>query len=109
MRLAAKQNQLLIIEGPAESGLAAQIVRELPIGAAMTAKSLPLDILAATIAQSNAFVGNDSGIAHLAAALGIPSTVIFGPSLPQHWAPLAHVCGFSRVLGAKNCKNPHKH
>ena len=91
MRLAAKQNKLLIIEGPAESGLAAQIVRELPIGAAATAKSLPLDILAAVIAQSNAFVGNDSGIAHLAAALGIPSTVIFGPTLPQHWAPLGPI------------------
>jgi ADP-heptose:LPS heptosyltransferase len=86
-RLAAQQNKLLIVEGPAELGLAAQIARELPAGAAIPAP-LPLDMLGAAIAQSKAFVGNDSGIAHLAAALGIPAIVIFGPTLPQHWAPL---------------------
>ncbi len=86
-RLVARQNKLLIVEGPAESGFAAQIARELPAGSAIAAP-LPLDILAAAMVRSKAFVGNDSGIAHLAAALGIPSIVIFGPTLPQHWAPL---------------------
>ncbi len=87
-RLVAQQNKLVIIEGPAESGFAAQIARELPAGAAMKAESLSLDILAAVMARSKVFVGNDSGIAHLAAALGIRCVVIFGPTLPRHWAPL---------------------
>jgi ADP-heptose:LPS heptosyltransferase len=87
-RLLQERSKLLIIEGPAESGLAAQLTRELPSGAAIQAESLPLDLLSAVMARSSLFVGNDSGIAHLAAALGIFSTVIFGPTLPRHWAPL---------------------
>jgi heptosyltransferase-3 len=88
----AEKKRLLIIEGPAESGLAEQIRRELPEGQQIIAKSLSLDILAAILARCQLFVGNDSGIAHLAAALGIPSVVLFGPTLPAHWAPLgSHV------------------
>jgi ADP-heptose:LPS heptosyltransferase len=34
------------------------------------------------------FVGNDSGITHLAAALGIPVVALFGPTDPGRWAPL---------------------
>ncbi len=33
------------------------------------------------------FVGNDSGPAHMAAAFGVPSVVLFGPSDPTVWAP----------------------
>jgi heptosyltransferase III len=87
-RLLQERNKLLIIEGPAESGLAAQMAEELSSNAVIQAESLPLNILAAIMAWSSLFVGNDSGIAHLAAALGIPSAVIFGPTLPGHWAPL---------------------
>jgi hypothetical protein len=82
------KRQLLIVEGPAESGLAAQIAKELPEVDVIRAESLSLDILAAVIVKSGLFVGNDSGITHLAAALGIPSIALFGPTLPQHWAPL---------------------
>ncbi len=33
------------------------------------------------------FVGNDSGMTHLAAAVGVPVVAIFGPSDPIRWAP----------------------
>jgi ADP-heptose:LPS heptosyltransferase len=33
------------------------------------------------------FVGNDSGISHMAAALGIPTIAIFGPTDPVLWSP----------------------
>lgn len=33
------------------------------------------------------FVGNDSGPAHIAAAFGVPSVVLFGPSNPAIWGP----------------------
>jgi ADP-heptose:LPS heptosyltransferase len=39
------------------------------------------------IARARAFVGNDSGIAHLAAAVGTPVVAIFQASDPQVWAP----------------------
>jgi ADP-heptose:LPS heptosyltransferase len=39
------------------------------------------------IAQASLFIGNDSGPAHLAAAFGIPTVVIFGNSKPDIWSP----------------------
>ncbi len=42
---------------------------------------------AAVVAGSRLFVGNDSGPAHMAAALGRPSVVIFGSSSSQIWGP----------------------
>jgi ADP-heptose:LPS heptosyltransferase len=80
--------KLLLIEGPAETGMAMQIANALPADKTILAESLPLNLLAAVIGRCNMFAGNDSGVAHLAAALGIRSVVLFGPTLPQHWAPL---------------------
>jgi ADP-heptose:LPS heptosyltransferase len=33
------------------------------------------------------FIGNDSGISHMAAALGLPTVAIFGPTDPRVWSP----------------------
>jgi len=40
------------------------------------------------IARAGAFVGNDSGPCHLAAFCGVPTFTIFGPQLPEWFAPL---------------------
>jgi heptosyltransferase-3 len=48
---------------------------------------LSLPGVAALAARSQIFVGNDSGIAHIAAAVGAPSVVIFGSSNVAHWRP----------------------
>jgi len=48
---------------------------------------LPLPEVAALAARSQLFVGNDSGIAHIAAAVGTRSVVIFGSSNVAHWRP----------------------
>lgn len=50
-------------------------------------RELPLVSLVREIAQARIFIGNDSGIAHLAAALGRPTVAIFGPTEPAQWAP----------------------
>ena len=39
------------------------------------------------LASAALFVGNDSGPAHMAAAFGLPSVVVFGPSDPILWGP----------------------
>lgn len=46
------------------------------------------DDLVAMLAGAAAFVGNDAGPAHLAALLGTPTTVLFGPTAPGIWRPL---------------------
>ena len=50
--------------------------------------SPPLHILSALLADAKAYVGNDSGPSHLAAALGVPTAVIFGLGETAHFAPL---------------------
>ncbi|MCU0229709.1 MAG: glycosyltransferase family 9 protein [Bryobacterales bacterium] len=46
-----------------------------------------LDHLAQHLATAHLYVGNDSGITHLAAMLGIPTVVFFGPMSPSRWLP----------------------
>jgi heptosyltransferase III len=85
-----EKRKLLIIEGSAERGLAEQIVPALPASAAIVMDAMSLNLLAAVVEHCDLFVGNDSGVAHLAAALKVRCVVLFGPTLPQHWAPLGH-------------------
>jgi ADP-heptose:LPS heptosyltransferase len=49
--------------------------------------SLPLSELATRMSTCAAFLGHDSGISHLAAACGVPSLLLFGPTDPAVWAP----------------------
>ncbi|MBI3292811.1 MAG: glycosyltransferase family 9 protein [Elusimicrobia bacterium] len=53
----------------------------------VTGGEYTLDQVAALLTRAAVFVGDDSGPAHLAAALGIPSVVLFGPSDPHRFAP----------------------
>jgi ADP-heptose:LPS heptosyltransferase len=56
-----------------------------------------LGALAAVVVRLAVLVGNDSGPAHLASALGTPSAVLFGPTEPAEWGPPA--TGPHRVVG----------
>lgn len=47
----------------------------------------PLAEIRDLIAGAAVFIGNDSGPAHMAAALGVPVAVVFGPSDPRIWGP----------------------
>ncbi len=84
---------ILLIGGEADATQVAALAEF----AAKTAWNLPLPRLAAILARCAAFAGNDSGISHLAAAVGTPSLVLFGPTPPAVWAPVG---GHVRVLQA---------
>lgn len=43
--------------------------------------------LACWLARARLYIGNDSGVTHLAAAVGTPVLALFGPSEPDVWAP----------------------
>jgi heptosyltransferase-3 len=43
--------------------------------------------LACWLAKARLYIGNDSGITHLAAAVGTPVLALFGPTNPEIWAP----------------------
>jgi hypothetical protein len=85
-RLEARGGRIAWIEGPAERG-------GMPgagpgtAGGAQIWGGLSLPALGARISRCALFVGNDSGISHLAAAVGCPSVVLFGATNPAVWAP----------------------
>lgn len=54
----------------------------------VVAANRPLPELAALLTRCRLFVGHDSGISHLAAAVGVPCVLLFGPTDPDIWAPL---------------------
>jgi ADP-heptose:LPS heptosyltransferase len=53
----------------------------------LTFNDLSLPEITALASKARIFVGNDSGIAHIAAAVGTPTAVIFGSSNRDHWRP----------------------
>ena len=61
---------------------------EIPAGAATAVLEDPdLPLAAGILMSAMLYVGNDSGISHLAGAVGTPSVVLFGPSDARLWRP----------------------
>jgi ADP-heptose:LPS heptosyltransferase len=72
--------------GAAEQALAAPVLAALP-GAINLAGALALPEAAACLRRCRLFIGNDSGLMHLAAAAGTPTLGLFGRSLADQYAP----------------------
>jgi heptosyltransferase II len=86
-RLAQDGATLWILGGPQEKVLAAQIIEQAGERAHdLTGPDLRNAILA--LKAADLAVSNDSGLMHIAAALGTPTIGIFGPTDPRLWAPL---------------------
>ena len=78
---------VVLIEGPADAEAAATFrtaIGDMPF---VELRSQPLPVLAAALSLCWRYVGNDSGISHLAAAVGLAGVAVFGPSSPDHWRP----------------------
>jgi hypothetical protein len=54
---------------------------------ALVVRKLTLAQIAALLGRSDVYLGNDSGMTHLAAAVGVQTLALFGPSDPQRWRP----------------------
>ena len=53
-------------------------------------RNVPLPMLAAILEKCTVFAGHDSGVTHLAAAVGTPTLALFGPTDPRVWGPRGH-------------------
>lgn len=96
-----------IVGGPGEKALAQEIAADLPNVRDLTGTDLRNAILA--LAAAGVALSNDSGLLHVAAALGTPSIGIFGPTSPWHWAPLnplAAVVQADITLDCRPCHQP---
>lgn len=85
--LAADGCAIWVLGGPNERAFAGEIAQ---VGGDAVRNLTGHDLRNAVIALAiaDAAVTNDSGLMHIAAALGTPTIAIFGPSSPWHWAPL---------------------
>lgn len=83
---------VLLLAGPADSEhikYLQQHLTSLPEQTMLTVLvDAPLVEVAQHLRQCQRYLGNDSGITHLAAMLGIPTVALFGPSNPTVWRPV---------------------
>jgi heptosyltransferase-2 len=78
---------LLLVGGEAEGERLQRLKATLLSARCSVAQSLPLAELAQRIQSAAAFVGHDSGITHLAAAVGVPCVVLWADTLEEVWRP----------------------
>ncbi len=87
-RLKKQGCQPVMLLGPVEQerwgqSSADELESQLPL-----LQGLTLDEVAAVLSCCSGYVGNDSGISHLAGGMGLGTVAIFGPSKSQNWRPL---------------------
>ena len=85
--MATTRWNLLLVGGEAEGERLRRLATALPATRCSIAQGLPLAELAQRIQSSMAFVGHDSGITHLAAAVGLPCVVLWADTLEEVWRP----------------------
>src|SRR5436305_658369 len=103
-RLCAEGHWVWVIGGPNEKDLGAEIAARAQIRD-LTGPDLRNAILA--LALADVAVSNDSGLLHVAAALGTPAIGIFGPTSPWHWAPLNPLASATETPNRLPCRPRH--
>lgn len=91
-RLWQQNRSVLLLAGPADSERVHDVLQQLsspptPVMLKLLTNA-PLMELARQLQLCRCYLGNDSGITHLAAMLGIPTIAIFGPTDPAVWRPV---------------------
>ncbi len=91
----------LLVQGPSDGEVVDRLQRTLRV-AVPVIRHMELSTVAAVLSHADLYLGHDSGITHLAAALSVPTIACFGPTSPRRWAPLGHTVAI--VTGATcNC------
>jgi ADP-heptose:LPS heptosyltransferase len=80
--------RLAVFSGPSERDRALPVLEAVPEARRIDlAGTIDLPTVHACLARTALYVGNDSGLMHLAAAAGAPTLGLFGPSRDEHYAP----------------------
>ena len=105
--LAARGFEVWVVGGPGEKALAADIVAAGgPAVRDLTGTDLRNGVLA--LAAARLAISNDSGLMHVAAAIGTPTMAIFGPTSPYHWAPLNELAAIVQTRTHVPCQPCHR-
>ncbi len=86
-RLAEDGMPVVLVGGPGEEELCARVVSAIGAGAMDLSGRLTLAATARVLARARLLVANDSGLAHVAAAVGTPVVAVFGPTSDARYAP----------------------
>jgi heptosyltransferase-2 len=106
-RLVSDGNAVWIVGSEQEKSLATNVARGTSSHVRnLTGPDLRNAILA--LAAADAVVSNDSGLLHVAAALGTPAVGIFGPTSAWHWAPLNTLAAVMETASELPCRPCHK-
>ncbi len=101
--LAMTSVNLLLVGGEAEGERLQKLVAALPPTRVTVARNLPLAELARRLQGCVGFVGHDSGITHLAAAVGLPCVVLWAHTVEEIWRPQGeHVQILRETAGLHN-------
>ena len=92
--------QTLIHQGPADRDAAARLIRRLNLPA-LSLVEPELHRLAAVIQEASVYLGGDSGVSHLAAAVGAPAVILFPPATRERWAPWSPTA-FPRAMSGES-------
>jgi heptosyltransferase II len=96
-----------VVGGPGEKAQAAEIVASGgPRVRDLTGGDLRDGVLA--LAAASVVISNDSGLMHVAAAIGTPTMGIFGPTSPYHWAPLNGLAATIQTRSVVPCQPCHR-
>jgi heptosyltransferase II len=105
--LVARGLDVWVVGGPGEKSLATEIVAA---GGArvrdLTGHDLRNGVRA--LAAARLAISNDSGLMHVAAAIGTPTMGIFGPTSPYHWAPLNPLAAIVQTKTVVPCQPCHR-
>lgn len=82
------ETAVLLVGGEADAEQIAAVQAAVGKANVLLAQNLPLPVLAAVFERCRLFLGHDSGISHLAAAVGTGCVLLFGPTDPTIWAPV---------------------
>lgn len=90
--------RIAVFGGPGEREIARPVLQAIPSERCIDLVGT-VDILtaAACLNRCALFVGNDSGLMHIAAATGTPTLGLFGPSQPVHYAPWGSHCAVAET------------
>ena len=80
---------VILLGGPGDGELVAEVKRELSVGAVSWVDRLTFPEIGALATQALVYIGNDSGLTHLAAASGARTVMLMGPTDPRRYAPYA--------------------
>lgn len=93
----------VVLEGPADREPVERLLQSC-LSPPIVLKGLDLRTVAAVLVHARLYVGQDSGITHMAGLMGVRTVALFGPTDPARWAPSgAHV---TVVQGAAPCHCP---